>query len=343
MTFRILQIGCGARGKMWDEVAHRIDGVEAVGYVDRDLDRARVLAGPRGKPAFDHLSAALRAVEADAVVLVTPPFSDQRLTQFDALIRYGRPIVAEKPLTLDLASSARIVADFEAAGIPLSISLQFRYLPVTQTYRQLLQERRFGRPGFAQFSYLRNRDGRAPHLNKYPLTMDHPMLLEQTVHHYDLIRFCYDAEPVSLRAHTWNAHWSLYAHDANVDSLIELSNGVTVQYLGTWTAGWNELIFEWRTDCDGGVITQRQLFEDLRTAAIDDKALTSVPLAPFTPFMDDTERLLREFVTCVRSGRPVPCGGRDHLRTLAMVFAAIESNETGMRVDMAKFRARHAV
>jgi predicted dehydrogenase len=343
LTFRILQIGCGARGKMWDEVAHRIAGVEIAGYVDRELGRAQALAAPRGRPAFDDVSGALRAVEADAVVLVTPPFSEQRLTQFDALQRYGRPILAEKPLTLDLASSARIVADLEAAGIPLSISLQFRYLPVSQTYRRLLAERRYGRPGFAQFSYLRNRDGRAPHLNKYPLTMEHPMLLEQTVHHYDLVRFCYDAEPVTLRAHTWNPRWSLYAHDANVDSLIELSNGVTVQYLGTWTGGWNQLVFEWRTDCEGGVITQRELFADLRAAAIDDKALTSVPLEPFTPFLDDTERLLRDFVDCVRGGLPVPCSGRDHLQTLAMVFAAIESNESGARIDMARFRARHAV
>ena len=47
-----------------------------------------------------------------------------------------------------------------------------------------------------------------------------------------------------------------------------------VDYLGTWAGGWNELKFQWRTDCADGVIVQRELFADLATARTGDAALT---------------------------------------------------------------------
>jgi predicted dehydrogenase len=277
------------------------------------------------------------------VVLITPPFSEERERQFRTLVSHRLPVLAEKPLTLDLPSAVRIVEQMEGAGLPLSISLQFRYLPVARQIRGFVRDGRYGAPGFGQFTYLRNRDGRAPHLNKYPLTMEHPMLLEQTIHHYDLIRYCYDSEPVWLQAHTWNPAWSMYAHDSNVSTHMELANGMQVQYLGTWTAGWNAMQFEWRTDFPGGILTQKSLFSDLFTAALSDEALSPVSLEPFTPFLDDTGLLLRDFVRAIGAGRPAPCAGRDHLKSLAMAYAAIEAIRTGHRVDMHEFRNRYRV
>jgi predicted dehydrogenase len=169
------------------------------------------------------------------------------------------------------------------------------------------------------------------------------MLVDQTIHHFDLIRYCYRAEPVWIQGNTWNPSWSAYAHDSNVASFMELSNGVKVQYLGTWTGGWNQMWFEWRTDCERGIVAQRQLFSDLYTAAASDSELTRVPLEPFDAFHDDSRRLLRHFVDSVQSGKPVPCDGWDHLQTLAMVFATMESSETGRRIEMDAFRHRYGI
>ncbi len=87
-------------------------------------------------------------------------------------------------------------------------------------------------------------------MNKYPLTMRHPMMLEQSIHHLDLIRYCYGREVEAVACRTWNPPWSVYAHDANVSCLLTLEGGLEVNYFGTWTGGWNELKFEWRTDCE---------------------------------------------------------------------------------------------
>jgi myo-inositol 2-dehydrogenase / D-chiro-inositol 1-dehydrogenase len=135
----------------------------------------------------------------------------------------------------------------------------------------------------------------------------------------------------------------MYRHDANVNCLLTLEGGLEVNYIGTWTGGWDQLQFQWRTDCADGVIVQRQLFEDLSYAHMKDETLTPIPLPEFTAFYDDTDALLTSFVAHVREGAPLECSGVDHLRTLGLCFAAIESSDTGKTVEMAEFYARHGI
>jgi predicted dehydrogenase len=342
MAYRILQVGLGNRGGMWaDIIAARTDAVLA-GVMDIDPRRLDAFAARHPAPArFDDLDAALAAGGYDAVLLVTPP--DGHLDQSRAVFEAGLPLLAEKPLATSLDEAAAIVRMAEAHRMPLTVGLNFRYLPVTRAIRDLVAGEAFGKPGFGQFTYQRNRDGHRPGLNKYPLTMRHPMMLEQSVHHLDLIRFAYGREVEAVSCHTWNPSWSHYAHAANVSCLLTLEGGLEVNYLGTWTGGWNELKFEWRTDCERGVIVQRELFADLATAATGDAGLTPVAIPDERAFIDDTAHLLTAFLASLRDGTPPPCDGRDHIRTLALCFAAIESDDTGRRVGLGDFVARHGL
>ena len=206
-------------------------------------------------PRFTDLTAALAATTSDAVLLVTPP--DGHLAQARQIFAASLPLLAEKPLTLDLPEAVAIVDLAAQTRLPLVVGLNFRYLPVSQKIRELVATEAVGAPGFGQFTYQRNRDGKLPWLNKYPLTMRHPMMLEQSIHHLDLLRFCYGREVEAVSCRTWNPPWSMYAHDSNVSCLLQLAGGLEANYLGTWTGGWNELRFEWRTDCAEGVIVQR--------------------------------------------------------------------------------------
>lgn len=339
---RILLVGLGNRGRMWSTIVGRAEGVEVSGVVDvNPAARASFADEHPDVPGFADLGEALAATTSDAVLLVTPP--DGHLAQARQIFAAGLPLLAEKPLTLDLAEAVQIVELAAQSQLPLMVGLNFRFLPVSQMIRELVATEALGAPGFGQFTYQRNRDGRQPRLNKYPLTMRHPMMLEQSIHHLDLIRYCYGREVESVLCRTWNPPWSMYAHDSNVSCLLRLAGGLEVNYLGTWTGGWNELRFEWRTDCADGVIVQRELFADLAIARTTEAALTPVDLAPCAPFYDDSAALLRSFVAHVRDGAPLACSGADHLITLALCFAAIESSATGRAVEMADFCARHGI
>jgi predicted dehydrogenase len=335
----VLQVGLGARGRTWAKLVRECALVEAVGYVEPRPD-ARAWAAANGyeAPTFEGLDAALADVDADLALIVTPP--EGRLNLVRALAARGIEILAEKPLALALDEGAALVRAAESAGVRLGVAQNFRYLPSTEMLRRRLQSGAFGPPTFATVTYIRNRDGMEPRLNKYPLTMAQPMLLEQSIHHLDLFRFVYDAEVETVSCITWNPAGSMYRDDACMAALLRLTNGVMITYEGTWVSGHEALAFQWRTDCERGVIVQRSLFGDLAEAATRDGEMTPLPIASTDPLVTDAGVLLEDFIRTGRDAGPFGSDGRDHLKTLALTLACVESSRTGRRIDPREYAAR---
>lgn len=335
---RLVVIGLGARARTWLKVIAGRDDATVVGLADPDAD-ARAAAQelfPRAETASD-AAELLRRVEADAALLVTPP--GRREAQIEACLSRGLDILAEKPLADDVALAARYVAQAEAAGRTLLVGLNFRYLPVTIAYRDALERGVVGRAEFARFTYERWRDGGLAHLNKYPLTMAHPMLWEQSIHHFDLMRHVYGVEPARIDARCFNPSWSMYSGAANVSALIEFAGGMLVSYQGTWAGGVDRLDFEWRSDCSEGVLIQRDMFGDLVAARRTERDFHPLPLAPHEPWITDAAGLLDMAVDAFAGRGPAQCTGRDHLRSLMMLEACIRSSERGGPVEMEEVRA----
>lgn len=322
---RIVLAGLGVRGRYWAEVIQRSPRCAIAAYADPDpaaCERAAAQFGAR--PVFRSAEEALATLsEANALVLANPPIG--RESQVRAAIERHIPMLIEKPLALDLNEAMHLVTLAENANVPLMVGLNFRYLAVTQKTKALLSRQTVGKPEFARFTYERYRDGHRPDLNKYPLTMDHPMLWEQSIHHFDLLRFVYEQEPVLVQCHTWNPSWSMYAHDSNVAAIFTFDGGMVVNYQGTWQGHWSTPHFEWRTECTAGLISQRDQFGELYFARRDDAELTPVALPPHEQWITETSGLLDAFVRSVLDDAPLECSGRDHLKSLAMLEACIQS------------------
>ena len=325
---KVLLAGLGVRGRHWAEVLNRSPRAEIVGYVDPSSDALdRAVADYGERPCFATLEAALDTlIQIDALVLANPPIG--RENQIRLMADLGIPMLVEKPLALDLAEATKLVEIAEGADVSLMVGLNFRYLSVTKETMRLLQEGQVGTPEFARFTYERWRDGNRPNLNKYPLTMAEPMLWEQSIHHFDLMRYVYQQEPIMVQCHAWNPSWSMYDDNTNVSAIFQFDGGVTVNYQGTWQGNWSVPGFEWRTDCSQGIITQREQFGDLYYAQRDAGQLTPVSLEPQERWISDTMGLLDAFLAHVLDDEPLQCSGRDHLMSLAMVQACIESSRT---------------
>jgi predicted dehydrogenase len=324
----VILFGLGARSRIWRRVVAAHPECRLVGVVDtrQDAVTAAVAEVPEaiGGVTLDEVAG---RVAADVVILSTPP--QGRDEQIAAACRARLAILAEKPLAESVATAAAHVEAASRAGVALTVGLNFRYLAVTHALKALFAVDRLGSPEFGHFTYERWRDGHLPHLNKYPLTMDQPMLWEQSVHHFDLMRFVYDAEPAAIAARTFNPSWSMYRGDANVAALIRFTNGMHVTYHGTWASHWQPMHFEWRTECRHGVAVQREMFGGLGFAHRDDAALTPVELPAQEPWVDDATALWADFVAHVRQGAPQPCSGADHLQSLRMVDACVRSAVSG--------------
>ncbi len=326
---KVLLAGLGVRGRHWARVIQGSPRAELAALADpasAALERAQADYGPL--PAYESVFAALAALDdLDALVLANPPTGRQAIVE--AATARELPLLIEKPLALDLDEALKLVGIAEAGGVSLMVGLNFRYLGVTKAMRRLLVDEVAGRAEFARFTYERWRDGRRPDLNDYPLVMRHPMLWEQSIHHFDLMRYVYGQEPVRVQCQTWNPSWSMYDDDSNVAALIEFDGGLRVNYQGTWQGNWVAPGFEWRSDCTQGIIMQRDQFGDLSYARRDDAELTRVPLPPRERWISETRALFAAFVDHVLDGAELQCGGRDHLMSLAMLQACIESNATG--------------
>lgn len=332
-VLRLLLVGLGARSRVWRQVIAADPRARLVGVADSDAARAAALGAELGLPQASDLATLSGLVEADAVILATPPFG--RAEQIAAACAARLAILAEKPLADSLAEAEAFVARAEGAGVPLMVGLNFRYLAVTQALKALFAEDRLGPPAFGRFLYERWRDGRQPQINRYPLGMRHPMLWEQSVHHFDLMRFVYGSEPVRISARTWNPPWSMYAHDANVSALVTFASGVEVTYQGTWAGNRNALSFDWRTDCAQGIAVQAEMFGALSFARRDDPGATPVALPPHEPWITDATGLLRAFLAHLLDGAPLECSGADHLQSLRMVEAVSDASAKSQTITLA--------
>lgn len=315
---------------------------QAVGFVDPSPEaREAFQALQPNVPTFSDLSEAVAAVQPDGLILATPP--SNRRADLEIACSAQLPVLIEKPLSLDLDEAVDFVDMARDAGIPLMVGLNFRYLDVTIQTKRILAEGALGNAEFARFTYERWRDGRRAGINRYPLEMLQPMLWEQSIHHFDLLRYVYDDEPTEVYAQTFNPSWSMYTGDANVSAIFTFASGRTVNYQGTWQANHVEPHFEWRTECSKGIIVQRDQFGDLFMAARQEANLKAVTLAPHEVWLTDATGVLSAFIAHLLDGAELECSGSDHLRSLAMVEAAVRSSSTGTVVPFSSLLAEKGI
>lgn len=351
---KVLLIGLGNRGRVWANVCTQTPDVRLIGLVDTDITRAESVAINLESHEIQihaDLGSALKELSPEAVIVVTPPDTHHSLVC--TALEAGKHVLCEKPLSDDIEEVIDLVTRAEASDLQLLVGMNFRYLSTSQRIRNYVKNGKLGTPSYAHFNYERQRDGTRADLNDYPLTMPYPMLFEQSIHHFDLLRYCYESEVKSLVADSWRPPWSTYHGDCCVSVLFHFENGMRVNYLGTWTAGWNKMEFRWRTDFSSGVLIQRSQFDDLVKVEFqselglsgsrfkteeESESLTQEQLASCVPFKDDSGLLLMEFANAIHGKRDPVTTGRDHLYSLCLVLACIESAETQSWVKIQAFQ-----
>jgi predicted dehydrogenase len=299
---------------------------------------------------FRDMSTALGDGSPDAVIVSTPPDSHHDLVS--TAMSEGKHVLCEKPLSDDKDEVIDLVGRARDQGVILLVGMNFRYLSTSQRIRRTVRTRLLGDLSYAQFTYVRHRDGNRDDLNDYPMTMPYPMLLEQSIHHFDLLRYCYGSEVESLIADSWRPPWSTYDNDCCVSVLFRFENGVRANYLGTWTAAWNKMTFNWRSEFSSGALIQQSQFDDLARVDFQPKlgltgsrfkrAEEAEPiqieeLEPCVPFVDDSRLLLAELIGAIQGDAEPTTTAADHLRSLCLVWASIESLNTKRWVNMLDF------
>jgi predicted dehydrogenase len=336
---QLIQVGMGKIAGAWIKAVLASPDVEFAGFVEVDqqaaAEKAALFSLDPGR-IYPSLPEALAATRADGVINLTPPGLHREIA-FLAL-EAGLPVLSEKPLADTLPAAEAIVRRAEAVGLPLMVAQNYRYKAPQQTVKNVLAGGELGRVGGVAVSFYKG-----PNLPGFHQTLRYPLLVDMAIHHFDLLRFFVDAEPVSVFGRSWNPPWSWLAGDASAAVIFEFPEKVLATYDASWVStgldtSWNG---NWRFACERGVVVLQddevyvQQLTDVPTmeggyAHFETTPLEKVPLVELP--RSDQAYLLHEFYEAVTRGAAPATSGRDNLKSLKMVFAAIQSFETGESV-----------
>jgi len=143
-TVRTGIVGCGGIARTHAAALANLPESVFSACCDIDGDRARALATTHGVPhVFTDVHAMLGSGTVDAVLVCTPHPSHAMVVI--AAAEAGVHVLCEKPLTIDLGESDRMIAAATKAGIRFGGIFQRRFWPAAQRIRRAIDNGKLGR------------------------------------------------------------------------------------------------------------------------------------------------------------------------------------------------------
>jgi predicted dehydrogenase len=268
---------------------------------------------------FTDLNRALGEVDADAILNVTPPQFHKEI----ALKAFKRRlhVLTEKPLADGMASGKEMVAAAREAGCTLMVSQNYRFRRWARTMMRIVAEKQVG-----QVNSCVVRFAKAPAFTgSYRLQMDFPLIVDMSVHHFDLMRAILGQDPVDIFVKSWNPPWSWFRRDARCAILIGMTGGVNVIYDASWVTRGIETSWdgEWRVEGAAGTVELRGDKVILCKDAKKEEVVESAQLPA-----ENQDYSILEFKRAIETKAEPETSGARNLPTLAMIFAALDSAQT---------------
>jgi predicted dehydrogenase len=331
---RIIQLGIGGFGYHWSKVLQATPGAEVVGLVDvsqKALAAACDEFGYDSAICFPSLEAAMAAVPADMLLCVSPPLF--HLEQITAATSGGLHVLCEKPMATTLADCAQIMRVAQAADRLVAVSQQYRYRPTMRAMTDLIKEGAIGRVGQVRLDFYK---GVYFGEENFRRIMPFPTLVDMSIHHFDLLRSITGLEAETIVGEAWNPPWSANSGDTTAALTMTMNNGARVVYNASWAAqgdfsDWNG---NWLIDGDKGSIFYSDGKVILRQTDEKYQVTAEKEIVPESLGMTEHSRLLLDFFDCIEIGRSPETSAADNLRSIAMVFAAVEAVQSGAKVPV---------
>ncbi len=331
-------VGCGGISRTWLEAIVDLPDLELVGLVDLRRDAAEHRAAEFG---FEDalisadLTETLEQTAPDLVFDCTVPEAHVHIT-LEALA-HGCHVLGEKPMADTLENGKKMVAAAQAAAKNYAVMQNRRFNPAVRRLKAYLESGEIGPTTTVNSDFFIG-----AHFGGFRDRMEHVLLVDMAIHTFDIARMFVGADPVSVNCLEWNPAGSWYDHDASAIATFEMADGSVYSYRGSWCAeglntSWES---EWRVvgangsvKWDGADRFEAQVVEE--TGGFISK-LREGQIPPF----DDQDKvgghagLIRDFLRCVRTDRTPETVCTDNIKSLAMVFGAVESAERRQPVQI---------
>lgn len=333
---RALLVGCGEISRTWLAALRDLPSVELVGLVDLAEGRARQRAREFDLtvPTGTDLIAMLRRLRPEVVFDCTVPEAHHEVTL--TALEHGCHVLGEKPMAEDLARARAMVAAATQSNKLYAVMQNRRYNRQLRRLRQFLAGGAIGRLTgvYADFFV-------GAHFDGFRAQMRYVLLKDMAIHTFDAARFLTGEEALAVYGHVWNPAGSWYCHGAAAEAIFELSGDVVFSYRGSWVAEGLRTSWEgaWRITGERGSVMwdgagTMQCEVVAETAGLLSRCL-AVDIPPYpAPLREGHAGVIDDFVRAVRSRGTPETICTDNIKSLAMVFGAIESAELGRRVPL---------
>ncbi len=342
-----VHIGVGGWGQHWcTEVLPRLKRIglaQAVAAVDINpeaLANAQEQLNLSEGQLYSDAEEAIVQTRPDFVTIVVPPAFHEPMV--DLAIKYDCHILSEKPIADTMYACCRIYKKVKSAGKKMAVTMSHRFDQDKQTLEHEIKSKKYGRLNYivARFTHNCREFGS---WGEFRHKIPDPLLVEGTVHHFDILRALSGSNAKKVHALSWNPPWGEYAGDSTALILIEMQNGTNCMYEGakanaSTMNGWTNEYF--RAECEYGTLTlDCRKLELLQGEAWDEPEVKEIPLLEQEAW---TNAWLAELFCKWLNGEPAPPNNLDdNIQCAALLFAAVESAHSGKIVDVQEFLDTH--
>lgn len=337
-TLTAVFVGCGGISDEWLTAIAAMDDLDLVGLVDIRKDAAvRQAEKYRLDDAFvgTDLAEALAQTAPDVVFNCAVPATHTPVAV--TALRHGCHVLGEKPMADSMESARCAIQAANETGNVYAVIQNRRYHPQIRRLRRLVETEALGPLTTVNSDFYVG-----AHMGGWWYHTPHVLLLDMAIHTFDAARLITGADPVSVYCKEWNPAGSWFDRDASALAIFEMTSGIVYSYRGSWCgeglrtpweSEWRLLGTKGSARWDGAEQIEAQIATDVPDyfATLED-----VPV----PEVDPNDRVgshagqIRDFVACLQEGRTPETVCTDNIKSLAMVFAAIESAEQGRPVEV---------
>ncbi|AOM84387.1 Gfo/Idh/MocA family protein [Salisediminibacterium beveridgei] len=326
-------IGCGTIAKFRHLPEYDQEkGVTIKAVCDLNKERAEGYAKEFGATAYTDFEKLLEDDEIDVVSICTPNALHAPMT-IKALEK-GKHVLCEKPMATGSEEAQAMIDAAKKAGKLLMIGHNQRYTPSAQKARELLQSGALGK--VFSFRTTFGHDGpegwSVEGKDTWFFNKDMAFigaLGDLGVHKTDMMRYVLDEEFTEAAAMVETLVKKADVDDSAV-CLLKSESGV----IGTMTASWTYNAQEDNSTVIYGEKGMLRLEDDPTDSVILQYATGEKIKYELGGIQTNDEDgqvnsdVIHQFITAVREGKPSPISGEEGKKSLEVILAALESNQT---------------
>ena len=327
-------IGCGRIARSAHLPAYRQCGyrvVAACDLMEANVERAQAEFGiPHGTAQVEDL------LDDEAVQIIDlAVHGKQRLPLIEQICAARPPhllgVLSQKPLAMSWSDAVRMVELCRAAGLPLMVNQQARWVSAHRALRVLIDRGVFGHVYCVTHFHRSFQD----HPGSWFIELEHFNFIDHGIHYIDLCRYFTQLEPIRVKATatmqpgqlaiTPMCHTILleFPPEAQVMAVSHFNNVIRTPQLHR---------YEWFIDgTEGSAMASRDTVIVARKDAPRQQRVFGIQ---GNWFPDAFGGSMGELMRALDAGREPETSGRDNLHSIRLAYAAVESAATGEAITL---------